>query len=349
MPTIPIRTAVLALGMALFVPVGNAQESETPPSPEKSLAAISMRPAAEKPAAAKAWLDAHGSQLAQGQEYLLYVARAWAEPRSPEHGDAVLRFASQDGWKPAPELATAVLEAIYARFEMAVEQKDAPKTQEIVPVALRLATSAADAYLELGSLLRVSEEPVFRRQFSLLMSRVLSDARIPANERYGLVVQIQRSKPRPTRLALFLKMPRAKGEDGKPLPNVDLEGKEITLDQYRGKVLLVDFWATWCGPCMREMPDVVALQREYADKGFAVLGISLDSEKTRARIPEVAERFGMTWRQICDGDGWESRFATANGVDAIPFTFLLDRQGEIRYAGLRGAELRQKVEELLAW
>ena len=335
-----------ALLFSLFAALPLSAQDQS--AAEKGFREVMALRGPDRAKAASDWLGKHASRLDKGHEYLRQVARFWRDRRPGEPGDALLASVSGGDWKPAESFAPAVLELLYARFELAVTKKEAGVAKEIAGVALGFAPDTEDCYRELGGMLRASEEAVFRKQFTRLMSRLFSDPRIDKRRRYPLSTEIMRMKPRPTRLSLFVKMPRAKGEDGKPVPNVDITGKEISLDQYRGKVLLIDFWATWCGPCLREMPTVVKAYEKYKDKGFDVLGISLDSEKTKGRMPEVMKRFGMPWRQICDGRGWKSRFAVANEVNAIPFTFLLDGSGEIRYAGLRGEKLIEKIEELLA-
>jgi peroxiredoxin len=139
-------------------------------------------------------------------------------------------------------------------------------------------------------------------------------------------------------------------EVGKPLNKAiekkDTAGKEIKLDEYKGKVLLVDFWATWCGPCVEEMPNVVKTYAALHEKGFEVIGISLDQDK--AELDAFVERNKLTWRQYFDGKGWQNEVSTAFGVNSIPKTYLVDKEGKVRFVGARGPELEKAVNELLA-
>ena len=133
-----------------------------------------------------------------------------------------------------------------------------------------------------------------------------------------------------------------------PIPfNVkDINGKALTLANYKGKVVLLDFWATWCMPCKVEMPNVLRIHEKFNKKGFEIIGISLDSD--RAAFDKYIKSNGMSWPQYFDGRGWQNGVAEMYKVRAIPATYLIDRQGKIRYRSLRGAELERAVEMLLA-
>ena len=105
----------------------------------------------------------------------------------------------------------------------------------------------------------------------------------------------------------------------------DADGKTVHLSDYRGKVVLLDFWATWCGPCKVEIPWFVDMQRKNKDKGFEVLGVSMDDEGWEAVKPFVA-RLGVNYRVLIGDDDTAQRYG---GVDALPTTFLIDRGGKI--------------------
>ncbi len=124
----------------------------------------------------------------------------------------------------------------------------------------------------------------------------------------------------------------------------DPDGNPISLSSFQGKYLLIDFWASWCGPCRRENPNVVQLYSEYKDKGFEILGVSLDED--RSRWLGAIEADSLTWPHVSDLQGWGSEAGKMYGINSIPATVLLDREGIIIDKGLRGDELRQKLEEL---
>ncbi len=104
-----------------------------------------------------------------------------------------------------------------------------------------------------------------------------------------------------------------------------LDGKEVDTAKLRGKVVLLDFWATWCGPCMAKLPDILDLQKKYRDKDFQLIGISLDQDK--AALAETLKTRGMDWPQYFDGKGWQSEVGARFGVEAIPATWILDKKG----------------------
>ncbi|HWA85484.1 MAG TPA: TlpA disulfide reductase family protein [Opitutus sp.] len=125
----------------------------------------------------------------------------------------------------------------------------------------------------------------------------------------------------------------------------DVDGKPLSLAQYRGKVVLVDFWATWCGPCVGELPNVLAAYQKYHPKGFEIVGISLDDDQ--GKLEGFTGAKGMSWRQYFDGQGWGNKLAKRYGVTAIPATYLLDRDGKIVAKDLRGPALETELARLL--
>jgi peroxiredoxin len=142
---------------------------------------------------------------------------------------------------------------------------------------------------------------------------------------------------------------------GQPPPSFEaktIDGKAVKFPQdYKGKLVMLDFWATWCGPCLHELPGLIKVHEEFHARGFEVLGISLDSEDDVATLPEFIKSKGMSWPQICDGQGWKCAIAQSYGVRGIPSYWLIDGDTGLVVAtsqDLRGAALRGTVERCLA-
>jgi peroxiredoxin len=126
----------------------------------------------------------------------------------------------------------------------------------------------------------------------------------------------------------------------------DLAGKPVSVANYKGKVVLVDFWATWCGPCVHELPNVIKSYDKHHSKGFEIIGVSLDQDEKK--LKGFIEDKKMTWQQFFDGKGWGNKLASKYGVQSIPATFLLDGEGKIIAKDLRGEELDAAIAKALA-
>jgi len=124
----------------------------------------------------------------------------------------------------------------------------------------------------------------------------------------------------------------------------DVNGKNVTLTSYKGKYVLVDFWASWCGPCRGENPAVVAAYQKYKDKGFDVLGVSLDQNKDKWL--QAIAKDNLTWTHVSDLKGWQNEAAQKYGITSIPFNVLLDKDGKVLAKGLRGPALKAKLAEI---
>lgn len=135
---------------------------------------------------------------------------------------------------------------------------------------------------------------------------------------------------------------------GSPAPALDLttpDGRPISLADFKGKVTLIDFWASWCGPCRQENPNVVRMYQRFRDKGFEIYGVSLDKDKDKW-VAAIAKD-GLTWPHGSELNFWQSSFVPRYRIEGIPMTYLLDRQGNIIDKGLRGPALEKRLEELL--
>ncbi len=170
-----------------------------------------------------------------------------------------------------------------------------------------------------------------------LMQQVVKNVE---KERPGLALT-QDIQAKITRMARF-----AIGAEAPNIEEVNPEGEKVSLASLRGQYVLIDFWASWCGPCRQENPNVVRTFEKYKDKGFTVFGVSLDNNKEKW-IKAIADD-ELNWPQVSDLGGWQAAPAALYNVRSIPANFLLDKEGRIIAKDLRGEALEAKVAELFA-
>jgi thiol-disulfide isomerase/thioredoxin len=166
---------------------------------------------------------------------------------------------------------------------------------------------------------------------------------------------LQESKNRKVKSALaesnLVGMLRRMNLMGRPIEisGTLLDGNKVDWDSYRGKVVLVDFWATWCGPCRAEVPNILNMYAAYHDKGFEVLGVSLDS--TTEKAEKYVDEMGIPWPSLFspneDERGWDNPLARYYGITGIPTAILVDQEGNVVHMDARGPHLRHALQELL--
>lgn len=127
----------------------------------------------------------------------------------------------------------------------------------------------------------------------------------------------------------------------------DTSGRDVALADFKGKYVLIDFWASWCGPCRMENPNLVKLHEQYKDKKFDILGVSLDSKSTKDAWLKAIKWDHLTWPQVSDLNLWNNEVAKLYNVNAVPANFLIDPQGKIIAKNLRGKALADKLKEIL--
>jgi thiol-disulfide isomerase/thioredoxin len=127
----------------------------------------------------------------------------------------------------------------------------------------------------------------------------------------------------------------------------DLDGKPLKVANFKGKVVMIDFWATWCGPCVGEVPNVAAVYQKYHDKGFEIIGVSLDREGDKDKMISFTKEHNMPWPQFYDGKYWQNELSVKYGIRSIPATFLLDGSGKIIAKNVRGEALEPAVKKAL--
>lgn len=138
----------------------------------------------------------------------------------------------------------------------------------------------------------------------------------------------------------------ALGQVAPVFAEADTSGKIVSLESFRGKYVLVDFWASWCGPCRRENPNVVKAYNRYKEKNFTIIGVSLDRPNSKKKWLDAIHKDGLTWTHVSDLQFWKSKIADLYGVRAIPQNFLIDPNGKIIAKNLHGDDLEDKLAEL---
>ena len=213
--------------------------------------------------------------------------------------------------------------------------------------SVRLDKATHQAYLD-----AIFEQlPAKSRQRQLAYAGVLTALEVKQHENYAVFAKrapeelkgqdelVARIEEKAKRLAF------ASGEGAAPnIKQATPEGGEMALSELRGKYVLLDFWASWCGPCRRENPNVVAMYQKYHKKGFDIFSVSLDKDK--GRWLQAIEKDNMTWHHVSDLRGWANEAAAIYGVRSIPRTFLLDPEGNIIAKNLRGEALQAKLAEI---
>jgi peroxiredoxin len=264
--------------------------------------------------------------------YLAWSAPAWAavtdEPDGPEAG--LEKLVGQIREKlTAGQNTEKDLEAELKGFDVLMEKYKDQKTDEVAQILFMKAM----LYFE------VLKDP---DQTKVLVTRLKQDF---PDTKQGKTADDILEAIKGQRQTMEIQKKLAVGATFPDFEVQDTAGEALSIARFKGKVVLLDFWATWCGPCIQELPNVLETYENHHKNGFEIIGISLD--KDEEALTKFVKSKSMTWPQYYDGKGWQNELAQKYGVRSIPATYLIDGEGKIVAKNLRGPALETAVANAL--
>ncbi|MES2651603.1 MAG: TlpA disulfide reductase family protein [Bacteroidota bacterium] len=259
---------------------------------------------------------------------------------TPTNEDNVKLMASL---KPLTDKMIAINEE-FAKLTLAQKQDDAfvgpirdramKVSEEMMPMYLNFVKNNPKSFISLNTVLQFADDPEMAPQVEALFAD-LSDELKATQAGKMLAMSLAAGKK------------TAVGAMAMDFTQNDQNGKPVKLSDFKGKYVLIDFWASWCGPCRNENPNVVSAYQKFKDKNFTVLGVSLDKPDAKEAWLKAIADDKLTWTQVSDLKFWKNEVAVQYGIQSIPANFLIDPTGKIIAKGLREEALHAKLEELL--
>ncbi|ANI89214.1 hypothetical protein A9P82_07860 [Arachidicoccus ginsenosidimutans] len=231
---------------------------------------------------------------------------------------------------------------LYSKYQEAQQNKDTAAVAAIVKRADSLQNLATERLKQF-----ITTHPKSAVSLEQVQNLAYSSDYAELNKLFSGLDESLKNSPNGKKIADHLAI-MEKTADGKPaiaFTQNDVTGKAVSLSDFKGKYVLVDFWASWCGPCRAENPNVVKAYNKYKDKNFTILGVSLDQNGDKWK--EAIAKDNLTWTEVSDLKFWKNEAAVAYGVQAIPANFLIDPNGIIIGHNLRGEALEKKLAEVL--
>ncbi len=247
-----------------------------------------------------------------------------------------------EAYKSSIKEYTVQEDSAYSKYQTARQMNDTATT-----AVIEKQVDSLDKLIEVKTKSFIADHPKSYVSLGRLQTLTYSTSYADLNKMFtSLDTSLQNSetgKKLADQLATMKKT--AIGETAMPFTLNDVNGKPISLSDFKGKYVLVDFWASWCGPCRAENPNVVKTFNQYKNKNFTILGVSLDEDA--AAWKQAIDHDKLAWAQVSDLKGWKNEVAQEYGVRAIPANFLIDPNGVIVAHNLRGEELSSKLAEVL--
>lgn len=328
---------------AMQPPLPPAEWNQKPPTEEevakfKAAMAIAAGQAADKAAEflARFPSDTHASEARDAQRDMLKTA---IELGAKERADELAKLPADD--------KESVAGGTTGKGEKPEDEAFSQRMQKAVAAARMLADKGTEAMLL-----------EFEKQVRLVMTDFPD-----RSETYGALLEVAQNVGGEKSKAILAEIAQSKAPDqikkmatelqakmdrvGKPiaLKYSGIDGREVDIAKLEGKVVLIDFWATWCGPCVAELPHVKEAYDKLHAKGFEIVGVSFDED--RSALEKFVKDKSMAWPQFFDGKGWGNKFGQEFGINSIPAMWLVDKKGVLRDQNAR-EELAIKVEKMLA-